>query len=106
MLQPASNPILVGMGCCEVNGLNRVFSGPLVRREVRAFKRKGLNKRQAQFVGELKNAVGDSSVREFGCGVEAEFLVFGDEGHGLIKLANKLVAYPAIVDFLDRQPKA
>jgi dipeptidyl aminopeptidase/acylaminoacyl peptidase len=38
-------------------------------------------------------------------GVEAEFLVFGDEGHGLVKLANKLVAYPAVVDFLDRQLK-
>jgi dipeptidyl aminopeptidase/acylaminoacyl peptidase len=39
-------------------------------------------------------------------GIETNFLVFGDEGHGLVKLANKLVAYPAIVDFLDRQLKA
>lgn len=39
-------------------------------------------------------------------GIETEFLVFEDEGHGLVKLANKLVAYPAIVDFLDRQLKA
>ena len=39
-------------------------------------------------------------------GIETEFLVFADEGHGLVKLANKLVAYPAIVDFLDRQLKA
>jgi dipeptidyl aminopeptidase/acylaminoacyl peptidase len=31
-----------------------------------------------------------------------EFLVFDDEGHGLAKLKNKLVAYPAIVAFLDR----
>ena len=36
-------------------------------------------------------------------GVPVEFLVFDDEGHGLVKLKNKLVAYPAIVDFLDGQ---
>jgi dipeptidyl aminopeptidase/acylaminoacyl peptidase len=33
--------------------------------------------------------------------VPVEFLVFDDEGHGVIKLHNKLVAYPAIVAFLD-----
>jgi dipeptidyl aminopeptidase/acylaminoacyl peptidase len=34
-------------------------------------------------------------------GVPVEFLVFDDEGHGLVKLKNKRIAYPAIVDFLD-----
>lgn len=34
-------------------------------------------------------------------GVPVEFLVFEDEGHGLVKLSNKLVAYPAVVRFLD-----
>ncbi|RMG91487.1 MAG: S9 family peptidase [Chloroflexi bacterium] len=33
--------------------------------------------------------------------VPVEFLVFDDEGHGIAKLKNKLVAYPAIVSFLD-----
>jgi dipeptidyl aminopeptidase/acylaminoacyl peptidase len=33
--------------------------------------------------------------------VPVEFLVFDDEGHGLVKLENKLVAYPAIVAFLE-----
>src|SRR5205823_5379059 len=42
-------------------------------------------------------------VKELGAkGVPVEFLVFPDEGHGLVKLKNKLVAYPAIVDFLSR----
>lgn len=59
------------MGCCEVNGLNRVFSGPLVRQELRAFRRKGLNKRQAQIVGELENVLEGGSVLEIGCGVGA-----------------------------------
>lgn len=29
------------------------------------------------------------------------FLVFDDEGHGIVKLKNKKVVYPAVVDFLD-----
>ncbi|MGC9348450.1 MAG: alpha/beta fold hydrolase [Anaerolineae bacterium] len=33
--------------------------------------------------------------------VPVDFLVFEDEGHGVVKLENKLVAYPAIVDFLN-----
>ncbi len=37
--------------------------------------------------------------------VPVEFLVFDDEGHGLVKLKNKLVAYPAIVAFLERYLK-
>jgi len=32
-------------------------------------------------------------------GVPVEFLVFDDEGHGLVKLKNKRVAYPGIVKF-------
>ena len=35
-------------------------------------------------------------------GVPVEFMVFDDEGHGILKLKNRLVSYPAIVAFLDR----
>jgi dipeptidyl aminopeptidase/acylaminoacyl peptidase len=35
-------------------------------------------------------------------GIPVEFLKFEDEGHVLSKLKNKLVAFPAIVDFLDK----
>lgn len=35
-------------------------------------------------------------------GIPVELLVFDDEGHGIVKLKNKLVAYPAIVNFLNR----
>ena len=31
-----------------------------------------------------------------------EYLRFDDEGHGIVKLANRLVCYPAIAAFLDR----
>lgn len=35
-------------------------------------------------------------------GIPVELIRFPDEGHGVAKLKNKLVAYPAIGDFLDR----
>jgi dipeptidyl aminopeptidase/acylaminoacyl peptidase len=34
-------------------------------------------------------------------GTPAKLMVFDDEGHGLSKLKNRLVAYPAMVKFLD-----
>ena len=37
-----------------------------------------------------------------GKGVETELLVFGNEGHGLARLDNRLDAYPRAIDFLDR----
>lgn len=39
-------------------------------------------------------------------GVPVELLVFDDEGHGIVRLRNKLAAYPAIVGFLDRRREA
>jgi dipeptidyl aminopeptidase/acylaminoacyl peptidase len=33
-------------------------------------------------------------------GVPVEYMRFEDEGHGLVKRANRLVAYPAIARFL------
>ena len=35
-------------------------------------------------------------------GVDCELLVYGDEGHGLARLRNRLDAYPRALDFLDR----
>ena len=35
-------------------------------------------------------------------GRTVEYLRFDDEGHGIVKLKNKLIAYPAIAEFLDR----
>lgn len=34
--------------------------------------------------------------------VPVDFLVFDDEGHGIIKVKNKVVLYPAIIDFLKK----
>lgn len=34
-----------------------------------------------------------------------EYVLFDDEGHGVAKLANRLVLYPKIVDFLERHMK-
>ena len=35
-----------------------------------------------------------------------EYLRFADEGHGVVKLHNRLVAYPAIAAFLDAHLRA
>jgi len=35
-------------------------------------------------------------------GVPCELVVYPDEGHGLAKLANRLDAYPKMVEFLER----
>jgi len=38
-------------------------------------------------------------------GLPSSLLTFEDEGHGVVKRKNRLVAYPAIVDFLDKHVK-
>jgi dipeptidyl aminopeptidase/acylaminoacyl peptidase len=35
-------------------------------------------------------------------GKPVEFIVFQDEGHGIVRLKNKMIAYPAMVEFLER----
>ncbi len=49
-------------------------------------------------LGEAQQLVQALRARE----VPVEYLVFEDEGHGLAKLKNKEVAYPAVADFLAR----
>jgi dipeptidyl aminopeptidase/acylaminoacyl peptidase len=49
-------------------------------------------------LGEAEQIVNALRVRN----VPVEFLVYADEGHGLVKLDNKLDAYPKIAAFLDR----
>ncbi|HEY7779706.1 MAG TPA: S9 family peptidase [Ktedonobacterales bacterium] len=52
-------------------------------------------------VGEAEQIVAALRARS----VPVEYLRFADEGHGLIKRANQLIAYPAIGRFLDRYVK-
>ncbi len=49
-------------------------------------------------LGEAEQLVSSLRARD----VPVEFLVFDDEGHGIVKLANKLVAFPRIVEFLTK----
>ena len=35
-----------------------------------------------------------------GRGISVKYLCYGDEGHGIMKLANKLDCYPQVVAFL------
>lgn len=59
------------MDCCQVNGLNQMFTGAYVRRELRTFERKGLNKRQRQLSHLVGDDLGGKSLLEVGCGVGA-----------------------------------
>lgn len=52
-------------------------------------------------VGEAEQIVAALRARN----VPVEYLRFQDEGHGLVKRANRLIAYPAIARFLDRYVK-
>lgn len=49
-------------------------------------------------VGEAKQIASALDKR----GVPVQLMIFDDEGHGLAKLKNRLVAYPAVVAFLDK----
>jgi dipeptidyl aminopeptidase/acylaminoacyl peptidase len=49
-------------------------------------------------VGEAEQIVSALKAR----GVPVEYLRYEDEGHGLLKLVNRLDAYPKMADFLDR----
>ena len=52
-------------------------------------------------VGEAEQIVAALRTRS----VPVEYLRFADEGHGLVKRANRLIAYPAIAQFLDQYVK-
>ncbi len=52
-------------------------------------------------VGEAEQVVNALKKRN----VPVEYLRFEDEGHGIVKRANRLVVYPAIARFLDRHVK-
>ena len=77
--------MLAGVDCCDPNGLDRVFTGRLVRRELRAFRREGLNRRQQEIVALLGPLVPGSSVLDIGCGIGAigTTLLTGGAGSGL-----------------------
>lgn len=49
-------------------------------------------------IGEAQQIVAGLQERQH----PVEYQVFDDEGHGITKLKNKLVVYPAIADFLDK----
>ena len=77
--------MLAGVDCCDPNGLDRVFTGRLVRRELRAFRRGGLNRRQQEIVALLGPLTPGSSVLDIGCGIGAigTTLLTGGAGSGL-----------------------
>ena len=59
------------MGCCDPNGLDEMFAGPLVRQELRAYRANGLNRRQQKLVALIEPLLPGSSVLDIGCGIGA-----------------------------------
>ena len=59
------------MDCCDPNGLDEMFAGPLVRQELRAYQANGLNKRQQKLMTLLAPILPGSSVLDIGCGIGA-----------------------------------
>ncbi len=57
------------MNCCDPNGLNQMFAGPVISRELRTFKRSGLNKRQQAIISQLEPVAVATSVLDIGCGL-------------------------------------
>lgn len=72
------------MNCCNPNGLDEMFAGPLVRRELRAYRTNGLNRRQRKLVALLEPVLLGSSVIDIGCGIGAlgTALLAKGAGHG------------------------
>ena len=57
------------MSCCDPNGLNGLFKGPIVEGELRAFKKNGLGKRQKVFLEVLRGHAKNRTVLDIGCGI-------------------------------------
>lgn len=58
------------MDCCNVNGLDSLFRGPLVDGERVRFEKRGLNKRQRRLLADIDPA-SDRDVLDIGCGIGA-----------------------------------
>jgi SAM-dependent methyltransferase len=63
--------MLARMDCCDPNGLDRMFAGRLVRQELNAWRRKGLNGRQRSIIEPLAPLAPGTTVLEVGCGIGA-----------------------------------
>lgn len=72
------------MNCCDPNGLNGLFRGPVVEAELRAFRKRGLGRRQRAMLAEVSAEVRDRSVLDIGCGIGALGLSLLERGaaHG------------------------
>lgn len=57
------------MSCCDPNGLNGLFKGPVVEAELRAFRKRGLGKRQKLVLEILRGQTESRSVLDIGCGI-------------------------------------
>ena len=81
------------MDCCDPNGLNRIFTGRLVRQELRAYQRLGLGKRQQRIVEELGSITPGAAVLDIGCGIGAVGTTLLKKGAGSSTFVDISAAY-------------
>ena len=85
--------MLADMDCCDPNGLNRIFGGRLVRRELQAYQRRGLNSRQRNIIEQLGFLAPDVSVLDIGCGIGAVGLTLLTRGAAGVTFVDVSAAY-------------
>jgi SAM-dependent methyltransferase len=80
------------MNCCDVNGLNALFTGRVVAREKRLFERRGPNERQIGIIASLRDPRG-CSVLDVGCGIGALSFALLERGASRAYLIDVSSAY-------------
>ena len=69
------------MTCCSVNGLDKMFNESRAKKEIKAYQKKGLDKRARKLADFLKSQdVGGATLLEIGCGIGALHLELLKEG--------------------------
>ena len=81
------------MDCCDPNGLNQMFAGTIVSRELQAFRRKGVNRRQQAIISQLEPVTPETSVLDIGCGLGVIGTTLLAKGAGHSTFVDISVAY-------------
>lgn len=100
--------MLAVVDCCDPNGLNRMFAGPIIRWELEALRRRGLNSRHKKLLAALEAGTPGMSVLDIGCGIGtigttllkngASSGVFVDISAAYLKAAREVVADASVAE--------
>lgn len=91
------------MPCCDVNGLSKLFRGPLVRLEKYHFDMRGPGKRQRLMLELCAPHSQGASILDIGCGIGALSLTALGRGAQQASLVDVSAAYLELAEDLARQ---